>query len=84
MRLGLADALQLGRVQAVDLPAALFLALRAYPPSEIKRSAKNVAQRLLVPDPSCDVALDAIQEGSDLIPTAPPADSWGIPLMQDF
>ena len=66
MRLALADTFDLGRMQAVDLAAAALLALLAHAFGEIKRAAKNVAQRFAALDASCNVALDATQEGSDL------------------
>ncbi len=66
MRLALADAFDLGRVQAVDLPAPLLLALLAHTFSEIGRTAEYVGQRLADLNPASDVALDAAEESSDL------------------
>lgn len=59
MRLALADAFDLGRVQDVDFPAPLLLALLAHAFGEIEWAAENVVQRLAALDPARDVALDA-------------------------
>ena len=45
MRLALADALDLGRVQGIDLASALMLALLAHPAGEHERMGEDALQR---------------------------------------
>jgi len=49
MRFPLADAFDLGRVQRINLLAALFLALIPHPPGERKRMRKNALQFCVAP-----------------------------------
>ena len=49
MRFPLADAFDLGRVQRINLLAALFLALIPHPPGERKRMRKNALQFRVAP-----------------------------------
>jgi len=66
MRLALADAFDLGRMQRIELLAALLMALLAHALGEIERAAKDLAQACVVLDPPGDVALDPPQEGAEL------------------
>ena len=66
MGLALADAFDLGRMQAIDLPASLLLALLAHALGEMERAAENVAQRHAALDPARDVALHAAEKSPDL------------------
>ena len=65
MRLALADAFELGRVQRIDLrdrargqafPSALVLALMAHPESQRQRLGEDPAQVRLAPGLALDVA----------------------------
>ena len=65
MRLALADAFDFGRVQGIDFPAALVLALLAHALSQPKIGRENALQFGLAPDLACEVADDASEMGAD-------------------
>jgi hypothetical protein len=65
VRLALADALDLGRVQGIDLPASLVLALVAHPFGQPQGLDEYVAQGRLAPDLAGDVAHDAAQHRAE-------------------
>jgi hypothetical protein len=56
MRLALADAFDLGRVQRIDLRPPLVLALLAHPTRQHQRQAEDLLQRRVALDPAHDVA----------------------------
>ena len=62
MRLALADAFDLGRVQRIELLAALLLALLAHALGEQERAAKDLAQACVVLDLAHDVAADPARD----------------------
>ena len=65
MGLALADAFDLGRVQRIDLPSALMLALLAHPAGEHDRMGEGALQFSLALDLAHDVANDPAEIGSD-------------------
>ncbi len=65
MGLALADAFDLGRVQRVDLPSALMLALLAHPARQHERMGEGALEFGLAPDFAHDVANDPAEIGSD-------------------
>jgi hypothetical protein len=62
--LALADAFDLGRVQRIDLGAALVVILEADAEREIKQRAAVALQRGIAVDPAADVANDAAETGA--------------------
>ena len=56
MRLAFADAFDLGRVQRVDLPSALMLALLAHPAAEHERMGEDALQFSVAPDLAPDAS----------------------------
>src|ERR1700722_2451355 len=65
MRLALADAFDLGRVQRVDLLSTLMLALLAHPAGEHERMGEDALQPSFAPDLAHDVARDPAEIGAD-------------------
>ena len=65
MRLALADAFDLGRVQRIDLASALMLALLAHPARQRQRMGEDALQLGLAPDLAHDVADDPAEIGAD-------------------
>ena len=65
MRLALADAFDLGRVQRIDLLSALMLALLAHPAGEHERMGEGALQRGVALDLAHDVARDPAEIGAD-------------------
>ncbi len=65
MRLALADAFDLGRVQGIDFSASLVLALVAHPFGQPQGLDEYVAQGRLAPDLAGDVAHDAAQHRAE-------------------
>ena len=64
MRLALADAFDLGRVQRVDLAAALVLALLAHPAGQHQRHGEDALEPLVAPDAAADVARHPAEIGA--------------------
>jgi hypothetical protein len=60
-----ADAFDLGRVQRIDLPSALMLALLAHAAGEHQRMGEDALQFGVVLDLARDVARDPAEIGSD-------------------
>src|SRR5271156_2279166 len=58
VRLALADAFDLGRVQRIDFPLALMLALLAHPARQHERMAEDTLQFGFALDLAADVAND--------------------------
>jgi len=65
MRLALADAFDLGRVNEIDLAPALMLALLAHPAGEHQRMGEDALQFSLALDLAHDVARDPAEIGAD-------------------
>ena len=65
MGLALADALDLGRVQRIDLLSALMLALLAHPAGQHQRMGEDALQFGLALDLAHDVANDPAEIGAD-------------------
>src|ERR1700752_1853830 len=65
MRLALAEALDFGGVQRMDLPSALVLPLLAHALGQPKVGREDALQFGLAPDLACDVADDASEIGAD-------------------
>ena len=66
VRLALADALDLGRVQAVDLGAALAAFLIAHPPRQAQQPGERGLERGIAVDLAGNVADDAAEIGLEL------------------
>ena len=66
MRLALADALDLRRVQGIDLAAALAALLFQHAPGQEQRSHERHPQNLIPDDVPLDVADDAAKIGLEL------------------
>jgi hypothetical protein len=65
MGLALADALDLWRMQGIDLLSALMLALLTHPAGEHERMGEDALQRGVALDLAYDVARDAAEIGAD-------------------
>ena len=65
MGLAFADAFDLGRMQRIDLPFALMLALLAHPAGQHERMGEDALQFSLALDLAHDVANDPTEIGSD-------------------
>src|SRR5271155_4944373 len=65
MGLALADALGLGRVQRIDFPPALMLALLAHPAHQREGTGEDALQFRFAPDLAADVANDPAEIGAD-------------------
>src|SRR5262245_38047312 len=66
VRLALADALNLRRMQRIDLAAALPALLFQHPPSQGKWPKQRLLQALIAGDATLDVADDAAELGLEL------------------
>ena len=66
VRLAFADALDLGRMQRINLAPALPTVLRQHPLGEIERLGEGVAQLLMAGGLAADVADDAAEIGPEL------------------
>src|SRR6266545_3068872 len=66
VRLALADALDLRRVQGIDLAAALAALLFQHAPGQEQRSHERLPQNLIPDDVPLDVADDAAKIGLEL------------------
>ncbi len=60
-----ADAFDLGRVQRIDLPPALMLALLAHPARQHERMGEDALQFAFALDLAADVANDPAEIGAD-------------------
>ena len=80
----LADALDLGRVQRIDLGAALAVILEADPDGQSEQVARSVLKRRIAGDLAADVADDPAEPGAQELELAPgPLELMGVGIAAD-